>query len=179
MREIEIKARLVNKNDVLAKLNDTGVVLSEPIKQHDVVYGKPGMVGGEMDAIWLRVRTENDTKMIFTLKKPMVGQLDSIEHELEIGDADEMKAIMSLLGYELFSDVTKQRQKGKVGDIEICVDKVDKLGSFIEAELLMSDDADHGEVENTLWKLFEDLGIQRADQVFEGYDVMERKLRGL
>lgn len=179
MREIEIKARLANKAEVLAKLKSMGVALGEPIKQHDIVYGMPGMVGGEMEAIWLRVRTENDTRMIFTLKKPMVGQLDSLEHELEIGDADEMKAIMTLLGYELFSDVTKRRQKAKHGDIEICVDEVDGLGAFIEAELLMGEDADHDEIEKTLWQLFNDLDIQKTDQVFEGYDVMERKLRGL
>jgi adenylate cyclase class 2 len=179
MREIEIKARLVNKPEVLAKLKEMGVSLSDPIKQHDIVYGRPGMTGGEMDAIWLRVRTENDVKTIFTLKKPVVGQLDSLEHELEIGDGEEMKAIMRLLGFELFSDVTKHRQKGKFGEIEICVDEVDGLGSFIEAEQLTDENADHNVVRQELWQLFENLTIKKDDEISKGYDILERELRGL
>ena len=65
--------------------------LSAPIKQHDVVYGQLGVADNAPGSIWLRIRTENDAKTIFTLKQQYDGGLDSIEHETEVSNADEQK----------------------------------------------------------------------------------------
>lgn len=179
MREIEIKAALADRDATTAKLQALGATLSKPVKQHDVVYGQPGMVGGEKEAIWLRIRTENDSKILLTLKMSVVGHLDSLEHELEISDTSEMEAIIKLLGFEPYSDLTKVRTKCKLGNVEICLDNVTGLGHFIEAEKLLAPEADHDAVERELWTLFSQLGIQRSDERLEGYDVLERKQRGL
>lgn len=179
MREIEIKCRLHNKQQVLGALENLGVTLSKPKKQHDVVFGQPGAGDTALDANWLRIRTEDDKTVYFTLKRSVVGHLDSIEHETIVTDSAELEEIIKLLGYELYSDLTKVRQKGKYGDIEICVDEVPGLGSFIEAEKLMHKEAEHDEVVGELWKFFKKLGLDKADEVHEGYDVLERRLRGV
>lgn len=177
MREIEIKVRVQDKKALEDSLRGAGIVLSEPIKQHDVVYGKPGSLDNAPGANWLRIRTENDSKVVFTLKQSVVGHLDSIEHELEVSDAVEMEAIIQLLGFELYSDITKIRQKCKVGDIEICLDEVPGLGTFIEAEKMQQHEADHDGVVAELWQLFTKLNLSKADEVHQGYDVMERAKR--
>lgn len=118
----------------MTAISTAGIELSAPIKQHDIVYGQAGVADNAPGSIWLRIRTENDSRSLFTLKQQHKGGLDSIEHETVIGDAAEMSRIIPLLGFELYSDLTKTRQKAKYNGIEICVDDVERLGVFIEAE---------------------------------------------
>jgi adenylate cyclase class 2 len=176
MREIEIKAKVANKQSLIDSIVSAGIQLSTPIKQHDVVYGQKGMADNAPGSIWLRIRTENDAKTIFTLKQQYKGGLDSIEHETEVSDADELASIISRLGFELYSDLTKTRQKAKLNNIEICVDDVEGLGVFIEAEQLVEDNADGLSIVEELWTVLERFNVSRSDEVFEGYDVlMNRK----
>ncbi|MDQ2973016.1 MAG: class IV adenylate cyclase [bacterium] len=179
MREIEIKVKVADKVTLVNRLNEVGFNLSEPIKQHDIVYGWPGAVDSASGSVWLRIRTENDSKSIFTLKKSVIVHLDSIEHETVVEDASELEKIIIEMGYELYSDLTKIRQKAKQGNIEICLDELEGLGSFIEAEKIMELDSDHDEVVAELWELFKKLGLSTDDEVHEGYDVLERRSRGL
>lgn len=175
MREIEIKVRVHDKAQALAALDKLGIKLSEPKKQHDVVYSRPGAIDNDPGENWLRVRTENDSKVIFTLKRSVTGELDSIEHEVVVDSGAEITAIIGYLGYELFSDLTKIRQKAKCGDIEICFDEVPGLGTFMEAEKLCAEDVDNTMVEAELWDLFGKLGLTKADQETSGYDVLMRR----
>ena len=179
MREIEIKAKVINIGALEDALSKRSIKLSQKLVQHDVVYGQPGNKDNEAGANWLRIRTENDKKVYFTLKRSVVGHLDSIEHEILVDNADELENIIKLLGYELYSDLTKIRRKAKYKDIELCLDSVPSLGDFIEAEKIVEHDSDHGKVVAQLWELLSSLGIKKADEVHEGYDVLERKKRGL
>jgi adenylate cyclase class 2 len=179
MREIEIKVRVHDKAALLARLKNMGVTMSPPITQRDVVYATPGAADNEPGANWLRIRTEDNSKVILTLKKSVVGHLDSIEHETVVDNAKELEEIIKQLGYELYSDLTKIRSKGKLGNIELCVDEVPSLGTFIEAEKLMQHDADHDTVVAELWQLLSKLDLQKTDEMHQGYDVLLRKQRGL
>ncbi|MEO5950247.1 MAG: class IV adenylate cyclase [Candidatus Saccharimonadales bacterium] len=183
MREIEIKARVLDRASLLDVLTSKSIDLSDPITQHDEVYGEPGINGGdENSAAWLRIRTETkngNTVQILTLKKSVTNQMDSIEHETIIGNSDEMKKIIHHLGYEPYSDITKTRQKAMIGGIEICVDEVAPLGVFIEAEKLTEEDADYEIVARELWELLESFGITKDSHVTDGYDVLMRRHDGL
>ncbi len=179
MREIEIKARIIDVKKLESSLETLGITLSGPIKQHDRVFGERDGLENALEANWLRIRTENNQKHIFTLKRSVIGHLDSIEHETEIVDAAELENIIRLMKYEPYSDLTKIRRKGHVGEIEICYDEVPELGMFIEAEKLMGNEADHDKVVDELWKLLYKLGIDKKDEIHEGYDVLERRMRGL
>jgi len=174
MREIEIKARVAKPAELHKRLSALDVVLNPPKKQHDIVYSLPGAQDNQPEANWLRIRIENDTTNIFTLKRSVSGELDSIEHEVTFDDVDELTKIIGYLGYELFSDLTKIRRKAKYGDIEICVDELPGLGNFIEVEKLCEEDADYASVAAELWQLFSKLGITRADEETHGYDVLMR-----
>lgn len=178
MREIEIKARVADKSSLIAALKKLGIELGLPLTQHDVVYSLPGAVAGS-NANWLRVRTENDTTVYFTLKRSVTGELDSIEHEVIVSNEVEISTIITYLGYELFSDLTKIRQKAVYGELEICLDEVPGLGVFIEAEKLCAEDVNYQTVEDELWEFFTQLGITKADQETSGYDVLLRNKQGL
>jgi predicted adenylyl cyclase CyaB len=179
MREIEVKARAQNLETIIDTLKAQGAEVSEAVTQHDVVYGPAGVDGNvDNDAPWLRIRSETknaSTTHIFTLKKSITNQLDSIEHETIIADPSELGQIISLLGFELFSDLTKTRRKAHMNEIEICLDYVEGLGSFVEAERLTADDVDYNDVVDGLWVLLESIGVSRDDEVTDGYDVLMNK----
>jgi predicted adenylyl cyclase CyaB len=179
MREIEVKAKVRSSEAILNALKEKGIELGQPIKQHDVVYSQPGAKDNQPNSIWLRIRTENDKKITLTLKQQVTNELDSIEHEVVVDNADEMFSIITLLGYELFSDLTKVRQKAKHGDIEICYDTLPDLGTFIEAEKLCPDDADAKAITTELWRLLSELGVSKNDEETSGYDVLLRRKEGL
>lgn len=175
MREIEIKARVGDKGALVERLKKLGVKLGPKVRQHDVVFCKPGQQDYEKDSIWLRIRTENDKKVTWTLKKDTGRKLDSIEHELQVSDGRELETMLRLMGNTLYSDLTKTRQKAKYGEIEICIDDVDGLGTFIEAEKTVADhNADYETVAAQLWRFFAKLGITREDGEPLGYDVLLR-----
>ncbi|MGV9002236.1 MAG: class IV adenylate cyclase [Candidatus Saccharimonadaceae bacterium] len=179
MREIEVKARVTSLATIIEALNQQGKVVSEPVTQHDVVYGVAGVDGGgENSAPWLRIRSETKNDAVthyFTLKKSITNQLDSIEHETIVADEKELKSIIENLNFELYSDITKTRQKAHLGEIEICLDYIEGLGSFVEAEKLTSEDIDYALVVEELWGLLESIGVLRSDEVTDGYDVLMNK----
>lgn len=179
MREIEIKAKIENLESIHSALQQQGVALSEPVSHHDVVWGVPGKVRGN-NSPWLRLRTERKgdaERYLFTLKRSMTGQLDSLEYETEVDNPEAVQGIVKELGFVLYSDITKTRRKAHLDDKEICLDSVDGLGDFIELEKLTSDDADYQAVEDELWTIMRSFGISRENEVTIGYDVMiNRKL---
>ena len=177
MREIEVKARIPDMEALLGALKNADIELSEPLKQHDRVFALPGSADNAFDANWLRIRIEDDTKTYFTLKRSVVGHLDSIEHETVVEDAGQLESIIALLGYEPYSELTKVRRKGRVGKIELCVDEVPGIGAYIEAEALHEADADHDVVVQELWQLLESFGVTKDDEETRGYDVIERARR--
>ena len=184
MREIEIKARVADKAILLAVLKRQNITVSEPVTHHDRVFGLADASGGDGDNSepWLRIRTEtrdDEISHIFTLKKSITNQMDSIEHETEVVDAAELEKIILHSGFTPYSDLTKTRQKAHMGDIEICIDTIKGLGDFIEVEKLTTEDVDYESVAEELWKILEGFGVQRADHVTDGYDVLMRKHDGL
>lgn len=184
MREIEIKARVGNKAPLLAALKANGVQLSEPITQRDRVFGLQGVDGGDdtNGAPWLRIRSETKngvTKQIFTLKKSVTNQMDSIEHETEVTSEQELEQIIKHIGFLPYSDLTKTRQKAAFGELEICVDSIEDFGNFIEVEKLTDENVDYEQVAEELWRVLESFGVSRDDHVTDGYDVMMRRKMGL
>lgn len=177
MKEIEVKARLRDESAVVRKLEELGVQLSEPIAQDDKVYFPVGAVfaeEGNRDPA-LRIRDQNG-RYIFTYKKPDKNNLDKIEFESDINDPEEMAKMCEALGFELRTRIKKIRRKAKYKEYEICLDEVEELGSFIEAES-MSEDGDSEHIQKELFSFLEMLGVNKEDQVFEGYDIMLYKLQ--
>lgn len=175
MREIEVKAKVADMAGIVKKLEADSHAVGGPVRQRDQVFGLAGRNGGDGQAPWLRIRTETkdgtDT-YIFTLKKSITNQLDSIEHETKISDPRELEQIILHSGFEPYSDIVKTRRTAKIGDIELCIDTVEHLGEFIEAEKLTDDDIDYVAVVAELWTLLEKYGVSKADEVTQGYDVM-------
>ena len=62
------------------------------------------------------------------------------------------------------------RKKAKYNDMEICIDAVEQLGSFIEVEKLS--EGDSLQIQEQLFTFLESLGVTKEDQVIKGYDTL-------
>ncbi len=174
MREIEIKAKLKNKAQVVKKLKALGCVFSPSITQEDSVYTKN--IGSlelyRNNEAYLRIRIKNVIETLFTLKKKGVNDLDAIEHEVTINSKEEMEQALFHMGYKKAMEINKTRTITHFDDCEICIDDVKGLGSFIEMEKLTNAKGDAKKIQDQLFAFFESIGIKKSDRVMSGYDIL-------
>jgi adenylate cyclase class 2 len=173
-KEVEVKAKLQNPELVLAKLKERGVVLDQPIAQHDKVFSPQDLknfTDFHTGVSFLRIRRE-ENRSLLTLKKSGLNELDNTEIELEVGNPDALEKLLAEIGYKLSVEVKKVRQKGKIDKVEICLDKIEGLGTFIELEKLMAIDSNVELVQTELFELLKELGINDSDRVNQGYDTL-------
>src|SRR3989344_5992955 len=103
MREIEIKLKVDNLNELEKKLAENGCVFSEPINQHDIIYSlknsQEKFSKSKEGDIIMRIRRQNNIAEL-NLKKQMSYEMDNIEYETEIKDPDAVHQILLLLGWK-------------------------------------------------------------------------------
>ncbi len=172
-KEVEVKARVQSPAQLIKNLAAIGVVLSDPIEQHDTTFVDAQY--GSYDQFHpgkniLRIR-ESGGKFLFTLKQPQKNELDAVERETEIGNPREFKEALLLMGYEQQVEVHKTRRTARSRGYEICIDAVHNLGSFIEVEKI-TDDEDAEHVQEELFRFLESIGVQRKDRELRGYDTL-------
>jgi len=187
MREIEVKAKVKNWDMLITKLDALGVKLSPPIHQHDTIYvdGDWEFTQFVSDRNILRIRRQGD-KSILTLKRPGKNELDCTECETEVSNPESTHKMLKLMGYRPFIEVKKERRKAKYGglkpphslleneeQIEICLDRVEDLGEYIEVEKLTKDN-NVEKIQQELFSFLETLGISKSDQETHGYDTLMR-----
>lgn len=173
MKEIEIKAKLINREKITDNLKQLGCTFEKPITQEDIIYVKNigSMEAFRSNDVFLRIRLKNKEKILFTIKKRMTNDLDTIEHEVEISSKTEMEQALFLMGYKEAVRVSKTRVITHHNGCEICIDDVNELGSFIEMEKL-TEDGNSEVIQEELFQFFESIGIDRKDRVHSGYDIL-------
>ena len=103
-KEIEVKAKIDNFQTVKTKLLELGCVFSDSIRQEDEVFVnfEGDFTQLKLGTNFLRIRKENKVgkdRILFTLKQPQSNELDCIEKEVEISDADQFKSAPNLVFY--------------------------------------------------------------------------------
>lgn len=179
MNEIEVKAKLKDREKVIKHLKDLGAEFYETKYQKDTAYWPNDIKDLSTHVLgrnFLRIREQEvggKKKIIFTLKQPQTNQTDCIEHEIKIeeNDTPSMKSIISFLGYYKYVTIEKTRLTAKLNDIEVCIDDVVGLGSYIELEKFAPADS-AAETQKELYAILESWGINKDDYVYDGYDVL-------
>jgi len=170
-REVEVKARLKNREAVTAKLRELGCTFYPPVSQKDIVYTLPGSsIPLPPGGVALRLRTQ-DGRSICTTKKTISNNLDCDEAEFDVSNPEELLHTFSLLGFTEFSRVHKVRQKAAYQNMEICLDEVEGLGSYIEVERL-TDGENSAQIQKELFEFLQTLGVAPEDQETNGYDIL-------
>lgn len=178
MKEVEAKAKIANENFVIKELKRLGCVFGAPIIQNDVIFAKSAVNFDKFqpNLITLRIREEKSLKaarVLFTLKMPQKNEMDAIEKEIAIKEADKSRLIdiIKTLGYKEIIRVSKKRRKCRYKGYEICIDKVGDLGDFIEMEKLTQKGGSE-KIQKEMMEFLRRLGVKDKDFIMRGYDTL-------
>lgn len=175
MYEVEVKAKLNDREGIMKKLLEMGCSFGEELHQIDHIFIPNGIpFPPPYDTPVLRVRQQND-KHLLTLKISQSNRQDCIEHEIEISDGNKMLEIMNLMNYKKVPVVNKKRIKTSYNGMEIVLDKVSNLGEFIEVEKIVNenDSQIRQQIQKELLSFLSDIGVLEEDYLLGSkYDIM-------
>ncbi|HOX40588.1 MAG TPA: class IV adenylate cyclase [bacterium] len=137
MYEVEIRAKVDNLKLISEKLTKLGAVLTNQESQVDRVFGHPDSLDSNHQIIEgglsARIRENNDSTRV-EFKEIVREKGSGLEISAKVSDPLSAQRFLSKLGFEEAFTVEKIRKNYKLKDFEIALDKVKKLGDFIEIE---------------------------------------------
>lgn len=166
MIEIEIKTKIDDKNEALKKIHNLGATYSHSEEQEDIYFNAPDKDYKETDEA-LRIRIipfEDKMKKILTYKGPKIDSVSKTrkEIEVEIEDIHKMTDILIELGFKPSAIVSKIRRIFKYEDYTITLDKLEKIGYYMEIEYVTDDEENIEDIRNNIMKLFEKMDITKG-----------------
>ncbi|MBI5529920.1 MAG: class IV adenylate cyclase [Candidatus Doudnabacteria bacterium] len=178
MKEIEIKVQLENFDAVKAVLEQQGCVFSPVKEQKDTIFipNQEPTVPVPAGVNVLRIRRQKN-KIVFTLKQSDFGNnLSKTEIETEILDGESMENAIAHLDYKKVAIINKTRQTCEFKGFEICLDRVEGLGDYLEMEKIT--DEDPKVIQAEMMSQLESLGVDTSKRIDYGYDVLYVKKYG-
>jgi adenylate cyclase class 2 len=177
VREIEVKYRVDDLEGLLAALKARGIEVSDPLHQNDQAYAPAGWQFGDskLGVSFLRLRTVSG-RHYFTLKQPTQNDQACLEYETEVTDREAMHHAALHMGYRPTVRIIKARRTASIEGCSLCIDEVEGVGGFIEAERIAPDDADAQAIQAELAALIESLGIATT-RTTETYDSLVHAAR--
>lgn len=175
MREIEIKFKIENIESIISFLEKNKCKISKENIQNDTIYVRDtNKVKSIEGSVWLRIR-ENNNKIELNYKKQSAKSIESEEIEFEVSSYEKANSFLKALGFKEWVQVNKKRKYTKYKDYNICIDEVEKLGTFIEIELL-TDKEDKNDYQQELLTIAQELGINPSSRINSHYDTMIAEL---
>jgi len=131
--EVEIKAKIENKNEFEEKLTSMGAEFIREVVEEDEYFNHPCRDFAATDEA-LRIRNDGT----LTYKGPRVDKDTKSREELnlKIGNMNEARALLISLGFRPVAKVIKRRKYYKIDNITISLDNVPELGDFVEVECI-------------------------------------------
>lgn len=175
MHEIELKFKVDNLDKIVNYLESIDCRISNPITQSDSIFVENlENVDSVEGSVWLRIR-KTDNTIELNYKKQSAKKMESEEIEFEVSDHDKANDFLSALGFKKWVEVNKRRRYTKYKDCNICIDQVERLGDFIELELLV-DEKNDVNYEEALLNIAKELNIDTNSRINSHYDTMISEL---
>ena len=182
MLEIEFKAFVDTESvkDLEKKILAQNFCFVQMLEESDHYYNAPDRNFAQSDEA-LRIReqrSELSTQTMLTYKGAKVDPLSNtrVEVETAISNAAEMQEILKSLGYKSVLTVEKKRRAyrgtAEFSQVNICLDQLAGLGSFIEVEYCAESDIsqkDGESIRNRLLSLLDLLDIPRSELTRKSY----------
>ena len=166
--EVEIKLLIDDWGEIQNKLNDLkaekiGVEINE-----DIYLNHPNRDFRSTDEA-LRIRKVN-SHIELTYKGPKINTKSKTREEInaEVNEANILDIFLKL-DFTIGGRVNKRREKWEMNDILINLDKVEKLGNFLELEIIASSEDGIDELINQLYDLASQLGLDPEQQITKSY----------
>lgn len=180
MIEVEVKARIDNFEDMERKLNELGAEKTKTEFQEDVYFNSPVVDFAKTDeALRIRTTRENGTEKIFiTYKGPKIDKKSKTRKEIEMGieDSEKCAGIFEAIGFKKVRAVRKNRQYFSHRNFEISLDDVEGLDPYMEIEIALEDGSDYNDAQNSIFELFEKLGITEGFERTSYLELLENNI---
>lgn len=166
--EIELKFSLFNTKELIKKLNKITKPKQKNIFQKDTYYvpAHRNFLAKKKLNEWLRIR-ETKYKATLNYKNWYPGGFHCKEFETVVEDVNALKKILKILDFKEIVTVEKIRNAWMYKGVEIAVDKVNGLGSFIELETKININVI--EAKKLVHKILKELKVKIGAQDFLGY----------
>ena len=182
MTEIEIKVQVENDRQLKQFLAKEAKLVKEE-RQTDSYFTPKDRSYADAVPIkeWLRLRQAKDGALI-NYKcwhyQPDGTSHHNDEHETAIGNIDQARSILEVLGFEPLINVQKKRLSYQYQDYEISIDEVEGLGSFVEIEWKGQNGVNPKEITDQMMVFLQRFDPGRIDRGYKGYPklLLERKL---
>jgi adenylate cyclase class 2 len=146
MLEVEVKLPVSDREKLLRNLEKLDFKETETVRETDTYYTSGFHDMMQRDEA-LRIRTIEDlhTGNVYAVLTYKGAKQDKVsmtrtEYETEIADAETGKKILEGIGFDPVQQVTKVRTTYVRGDMNVCVDRVEGLGDFLEIEIMAEED---------------------------------------
>lgn len=140
--EIEVKIPIEAPEKIKKRLLAMGFQSCEKVIEEDMYYNSEYHDVKKYDEA-LRIRKTRDlltgkTKAQINFKGKKIDQISMSRREYETGieAPDHMEKILEAIGFTRVSGVKKIRSYLRKGEMTACLDQVEKLGDFLELEVL-------------------------------------------
>ena len=169
--EVELKFRLDDATQMQARLAALGAIRGEVQTQCDQYFAHPVRDFATTDEA-LRIRSIGEENRI-TFKGPVIDKATKTRHESELtfqsgaAAAEQLAGIWEDLGFRRVRKVQKSRQlyslQWNARDLEICLDRVEGLGEFLEIETI-ADEAEKTMAQQTILSLAAELQLTAPER---------------
>jgi adenylate cyclase, class 2 len=145
MLEVELKYPVADLGEVERKLQSLGAEVVDSPFEVDLYFAHPARDFAKTDEA-VRIRRKG-VACFLTYKGPKIDQTTKTRREIELPlpggeeSAAQWTELLEVLGFAPVAEVRKSRRKAKVlwqgRRIEVSLDNVDRLGTFVELELVV------------------------------------------
>ncbi len=169
--EVELKFPIPDADEMTLHLLARGARRGGVVEQSDLYFQHPARDFRQTHEA-LRLRKTNDGVRI-TYKGPIIDTQTKTRREIELpvgrgtGDFDELRTLLTVLGFEPVRGVDKVRAVYELvwegRELELAVDSVEVLGTFLEIEAL-AQDHDREAARDAILRLAENLGLKNPER---------------
>ncbi len=169
--EVELKFPIADADDLTLQLLARGARRGAVVRQSDLYFQHPSRDFRQTHEA-LRLRSTEDGLRI-TYKGPIIDSRTKMRREIELpvgreaADFDQFRELLTILGFEPVRGVEKIRAlydltwEGR--NLELAVDAVDGLGTFLEIESL-AQDSDREAARDGILRFAENLGLKNPER---------------
>lgn len=134
MKEIELKFEIENYNEIRSRIEKVDAEYKGNYRQIDLwLDTKDWRLRHEGKG--LRIRRQNSSTVLTLKDKQAYAEVREAEElEVRIDNFEKTFEIFKRSGFLVDMEIDKEREVWKHGGVEVCLDKVKDLGTFLELE---------------------------------------------
>ena len=160
MLEVEVKGKVIDLKSVESRARDLGFSFVGTEDHCDIYFRHPNRDFAVTDEA-LRIRKVNG-RSVLTYKGPKVDKVSKTREEIEIALKGDMDLVLKRLGFVPVLEVKKVRRVFHKADIEICLDDVSGLGTYVEVEC-KAQSANLDAIRERVMSVVKALGLKEKD----------------